>query len=144
MVPHVSQGKVVLMENRTGENDTQEHTQIVGSSSMVQHGIVYLIMVKALIFVVKNICIGSKIIISCIGSKIISKIIINKKIISFPLLESRFWIFFIIAYSYQFDYISGEMIVVDCEKNYEFPSNNVAVTCNNGTWTQIPRCQPAR
>ncbi|CAH0717600.1 unnamed protein product, partial [Brenthis ino] len=75
VVPHVSQGKVVLMENRTGENDTQEHTQIVGSSSMVQH---------------------------------------------------------------------GEMILVDCEKNYEFPSNNVAVTCNNGTWTQIPRCQPAR
>ncbi|XP_047540229.1 uncharacterized protein LOC125073443 isoform X1 [Vanessa atalanta] len=75
VVPHVSQGKVVLMENRTGENETQEHTQIVGSSSMVQH---------------------------------------------------------------------GEMILVDCEKNYEFPSNNVAVTCNNGTWTQIPRCQPAR
>ncbi|XP_045762822.1 uncharacterized protein LOC123865673 [Maniola jurtina] len=75
VVPHVSQGKVVLMENRTGENDTQEHTQIVGSSSMVQH---------------------------------------------------------------------GEMIMVDCEKNYEFPSNQVAVSCNNGTWTQIPRCQPAR
>ncbi|CAG9571132.1 unnamed protein product [Danaus chrysippus] len=75
VVPHVSQGKVVLMENRTNDNETKEHTQIVGSSSMVQH---------------------------------------------------------------------GEMIVVDCEKNYEFPSNNVAVTCNNGTWTQIPRCQPAR
>ncbi|XP_072947913.1 sushi, von Willebrand factor type A, EGF and pentraxin domain-containing protein 1 [Epargyreus clarus] len=75
VVPHVSQGKVVLMENRTGGNDTHEHTQIVGSSSMVQH---------------------------------------------------------------------GDMIVVDCEKNYEFPSNNLAVICNNGTWTQIPRCQPAR
>ncbi|CAH2250497.1 jg9593 [Pararge aegeria aegeria] len=77
VVPHVSQGKVVLMENKTGENDTdtQEHTQIVGSSSMVQH---------------------------------------------------------------------GEMIMVDCEKNYEFPSNIVTVSCNNGTWTQIPRCQPAR
>lgn len=39
---------------------------------------------------------------------------------------------------------TGEIIIVDCEKNYEFPSNNAAVTCNNGTWTQIPRCQPAR
>ncbi|CAH2986746.1 unnamed protein product [Chilo suppressalis] len=76
VVPHVSQGRVVLVENKTGENYTQEgNTQIVGSSSMVQH---------------------------------------------------------------------GEIIVVDCEKNYEFPSNNAAVTCNNGTWTQIPRCQPAR
>ncbi|KAM3956627.1 LOW QUALITY PROTEIN: hig-anchoring scaffold protein, partial [Aphomia sociella] len=76
VVPHVSQGRVVLVENKTGENDTHEsNTQIVGSSSMVQH---------------------------------------------------------------------GEIILVDCEKNYEFPSNNAAVTCNNGTWTQIPRCQPAR
>ncbi|XP_041978220.1 uncharacterized protein LOC121732407 isoform X2 [Aricia agestis] len=75
VVPHVSQGRVVMMENRTGDNDTHEQTQIVGSSSMVQH---------------------------------------------------------------------GEMIMVECEKNYEFPSNNLAVTCNNGTWTQIPRCQPAR
>ncbi|CAG4983211.1 unnamed protein product [Parnassius apollo] len=40
--------------------------------------------------------------------------------------------------------IPGDVILVDCEKNYEFPSNNVAVNCNNGTWTQIPRCQPAR
>ncbi|XP_060807330.1 uncharacterized protein LOC106139408, partial [Amyelois transitella] len=76
VVPHVSQGRVVLVENKTGENDTNEgNTQIVGSSSMVQH---------------------------------------------------------------------GEIIYVDCEKDYEFPSNNAAVTCNNGTWTQIPRCQPAR
>ncbi|XP_038218678.1 uncharacterized protein LOC119837224 isoform X1 [Zerene cesonia] len=75
VVPHVSQGRVVLMENKTSENDTQDHTQIVGSSTMVQH---------------------------------------------------------------------GEMIVVECEKDYEFPSMNAAITCNNGTWTQIPRCQPAR
>ncbi|XP_049879785.1 uncharacterized protein LOC126376459 isoform X2 [Pectinophora gossypiella] len=76
VVPHVSQGRVVLMENKTGENETVEgNTQIVGSSSMVQH---------------------------------------------------------------------GEVIIVDCEENYEFPSTNAAVTCNNGTWTQIPRCQPAR
>ncbi|KAJ0171288.1 hypothetical protein K1T71_012838 [Dendrolimus kikuchii] len=76
VVPHVSQGRIVLVENKTGDNNTQEaNTQIVGSSSMVQH---------------------------------------------------------------------GEIILVDCEKNYEFPSNNVAVTCNNGTWSQIPRCQPAR
>ncbi|XP_063369637.1 uncharacterized protein LOC134657962 [Cydia amplana] len=76
VVPHVSQGHIRLVENKTGENETQEeNTQIVGSSSMVQH---------------------------------------------------------------------GEIILVDCEKNYEFPSNNAAVTCNNGTWTQIPRCSPAR
>ncbi|XP_053618316.1 uncharacterized protein Hasp isoform X2 [Plodia interpunctella] len=76
VVPHVSQGRVVLVENKTGDNDTSEgNTQIVGSSSMVQH---------------------------------------------------------------------GEIILVDCEKDYEFPSNNAAVTCNNGTWTQIPRCTPAR
>ncbi|CAH2056897.1 unnamed protein product, partial [Iphiclides podalirius] len=75
VVPHVSQGRVVRVENKTGDNKTQEFTQIVGSSTMVQH---------------------------------------------------------------------GEVIIVDCEKNYEFPSNNVAVNCNNGTWTQIPRCQPAR
>ncbi|XP_073962964.1 uncharacterized protein [Choristoneura fumiferana] len=76
LVPHVSQGKIRLVENKTGDNETaEESTQIVGSSSMVQH---------------------------------------------------------------------GEIILVDCEKNYEFPSNNAAVTCNNGTWTQIPRCTPAR
>ncbi|XP_045513614.1 uncharacterized protein LOC123707539 isoform X2 [Pieris brassicae] len=75
VVPHVSQGSVVLMENKTSENDTQEHTQIVRSSTMVQH---------------------------------------------------------------------GEIIVVECENDYEFPSTNTAITCNNGTWTQIPRCQPAR
>lgn len=33
---------------------------------------------------------------------------------------------------------------MECEQNYEFISNNPAVTCNNGTWTQIPKCQPAR
>ncbi|VVC93465.1 unnamed protein product [Leptidea sinapis] len=75
VVPHVSQGRVVLMENKTQDNETQEHTQIVGSSTMVQH---------------------------------------------------------------------GEIIVVECEKDYEFPSTSAAITCNNGTWTQIPRCQPAR
>ncbi|GBP40693.1 hypothetical protein EVAR_36429_1 [Eumeta japonica] len=76
VVPHVSQGKIVLVENKTRDNETTEGTtQIVGSSSMVQH---------------------------------------------------------------------GELILVDCENNYEFPSNNAAVSCNNGTWTQIPRCLPAR
>ncbi|XP_012545704.3 uncharacterized protein LOC101741571 isoform X2 [Bombyx mori] len=77
VVPHVSQGRIVLVNNETTNDNTTEqpNTQIVGSSSMVQH---------------------------------------------------------------------GEIIMVDCEKNYEFPSNNAAVTCKNGTWTQIPRCQPAR
>lgn len=41
-------------------------------------------------------------------------------------------------------FLTGEALIVLCEKNYEFLSNNPAVTCNNGTWTQIPKCQPAR
>ncbi|XP_046420389.1 protein lev-9-like [Neodiprion fabricii] len=38
----------------------------------------------------------------------------------------------------------GERLVVDCQTNYEFPSNRTPVECNNGTWTVIPRCKPAR
>ncbi|XP_034243418.1 uncharacterized protein LOC117646517 isoform X1 [Thrips palmi] len=38
----------------------------------------------------------------------------------------------------------GEQLVVHCEPRYEFLNNGTPVTCNNGTWTQIPKCQPAR
>lgn len=38
----------------------------------------------------------------------------------------------------------GEKLVVICQTNYEFPSYRMPVICNNGTWTNIPRCKPAR
>ncbi|XP_008552444.1 uncharacterized protein LOC103574714 [Microplitis demolitor] len=38
----------------------------------------------------------------------------------------------------------GERIYVHCIENYEFAANNTPVTCNNGTWTIIPSCTPAR
>ncbi|XP_026477208.1 CUB and sushi domain-containing protein 1-like [Ctenocephalides felis] len=39
----------------------------------------------------------------------------------------------------------GEGLTVECDANYEFPQAGLApVTCNNGTWTLIPRCVPAR
>ncbi|XP_021914139.1 sushi, von Willebrand factor type A, EGF and pentraxin domain-containing protein 1 isoform X2 [Zootermopsis nevadensis] len=39
----------------------------------------------------------------------------------------------------------GEKLSVDCEQRYEFlAANSTPVECNNGTWTHIPRCEPAR
>lgn len=38
----------------------------------------------------------------------------------------------------------GEELTVDCEPSYEFLSSHLAVVCNNGTWTHIPKCHPAR
>ncbi|KAG8223021.1 hypothetical protein J437_LFUL001343, partial [Ladona fulva] len=38
----------------------------------------------------------------------------------------------------------GEVLTVVCEPRYELSHNNSPITCNNGTWTYIPRCQPAR
>ncbi|KAL1454321.1 hypothetical protein WDU94_010593, partial [Cyamophila willieti] len=40
----------------------------------------------------------------------------------------------------------GDQLVVHCENMYEpAPSfNNTPVQCSNGTWTHIPKCQPAR
>ena len=38
----------------------------------------------------------------------------------------------------------GENITVDCNGNYELASNSTPIMCNNGTWTQIPKCEPAR
>ncbi|KAE8747215.1 hypothetical protein FOCC_FOCC006082 [Frankliniella occidentalis] len=36
----------------------------------------------------------------------------------------------------------GEQLMVRCEPRYEFLNNGTPVLCNNGTWTQIPKCQP--
>lgn len=38
----------------------------------------------------------------------------------------------------------GEALTVDCDPQYEFLASLQPVTCNNGTWTQIPKCEPAR
>ncbi|GLH01650.1 Locomotion-related protein Hikaru genki, partial [Gryllus bimaculatus] len=38
----------------------------------------------------------------------------------------------------------GEKLAVECQPHYEFPGNHTPVVCNNGTWTHIPRCEPAR
>ncbi|XP_068084486.1 sushi, von Willebrand factor type A, EGF and pentraxin domain-containing protein 1 [Anabrus simplex] len=38
----------------------------------------------------------------------------------------------------------GEKLRVLCEPRYEFLANSTPVACNNGTWTHIPRCEPAR
>ncbi|XP_017775518.1 PREDICTED: CUB and sushi domain-containing protein 3 isoform X2 [Nicrophorus vespilloides] len=38
----------------------------------------------------------------------------------------------------------GESLTVECDAQYEFFGSYAPVTCNNGTWTQIPKCQPAR
>lgn len=38
----------------------------------------------------------------------------------------------------------GENIVITCSSNYEIPSNKTPIDCHNGTWSQIPKCEPAR
>ncbi|CAH1127522.1 unnamed protein product [Ceutorhynchus assimilis] len=38
----------------------------------------------------------------------------------------------------------GEILTVDCDPKYEFISTLLNVTCNNGTWTQMPKCEPAK
>ncbi|XP_017883108.1 uncharacterized protein LOC108626764 [Ceratina calcarata] len=38
----------------------------------------------------------------------------------------------------------GERLLVYCEENYEFAANSTPVTCNNGTWSIVPSCSPAR
>ncbi|XP_030753340.1 uncharacterized protein LOC115880296 [Sitophilus oryzae] len=40
--------------------------------------------------------------------------------------------------------VHGEVLAVECEAKYEFISTLAHVSCNNGTWTQMPRCEPAR
>ncbi|XP_049790095.1 sushi, von Willebrand factor type A, EGF and pentraxin domain-containing protein 1-like [Schistocerca nitens] len=37
----------------------------------------------------------------------------------------------------------GERLFVKCDPMYEFPANRTPI-CNNGTWTVMPRCGPAR
>lgn len=39
----------------------------------------------------------------------------------------------------------GTILEVICDTHYEFPINSLSPpTCNNGTWSTIPRCVPAR
>ncbi|XP_056646421.1 sushi, von Willebrand factor type A, EGF and pentraxin domain-containing protein 1 isoform X5 [Diorhabda sublineata] len=38
----------------------------------------------------------------------------------------------------------GEALSVDCDPHYEFLASLSPVTCNNGTWTSMPKCDPAR
>ncbi|PBC31645.1 Sushi, von Willebrand factor type A, EGF and pentraxin domain-containing protein [Apis cerana cerana] len=38
----------------------------------------------------------------------------------------------------------GERLLVSCEENYEFAANSTPVVCNNGTWSIVPSCSPAR
>lgn len=38
----------------------------------------------------------------------------------------------------------GEALTVECDPQYEFLASLSPVTCNNGTWTSIPKCEPAR
>ncbi|XP_044746690.1 complement factor H isoform X3 [Coccinella septempunctata] len=40
--------------------------------------------------------------------------------------------------------VHGEELVVECDQQYEFLGSLSPVSCNNGTWTQIPKCEPAR
>ncbi|CAG9821323.1 unnamed protein product [Phaedon cochleariae] len=39
---------------------------------------------------------------------------------------------------------NGSELSVECDPNYEFLASLSQVTCNNGTWTFIPKCEPAR
>ena len=36
----------------------------------------------------------------------------------------------------------GTQVIVECENRYEPSNNSSPVTCNNGTWSYIPKCQP--
>ncbi|XP_011341700.1 uncharacterized protein LOC105281865 isoform X2 [Ooceraea biroi] len=38
----------------------------------------------------------------------------------------------------------GERLLVTCIQNYEFAANSTPVLCNNGTWSIVPSCSPAR
>ncbi|XP_066582959.1 uncharacterized protein [Prorops nasuta] len=38
----------------------------------------------------------------------------------------------------------GEQLLVSCVQNYEFTANSTPVLCNNGTWSIVPSCSPAR
>jgi len=38
----------------------------------------------------------------------------------------------------------GEAIDVNCTENYEVRSDSEPIVCNNGTWSKIPKCVPAR
>ena len=33
---------------------------------------------------------------------------------------------------------------ISCEENYELAASSLPIQCDNGTWTQEPKCEPAR
>lgn len=38
----------------------------------------------------------------------------------------------------------GESISIECSHNYELEGNVTQITCNNGTFDRMPKCEPAR
>jgi hypothetical protein len=38
----------------------------------------------------------------------------------------------------------GDNMTVNCDDNYELAASASPIACTNGTWSQIPRCEPAR
>lgn len=38
--------------------------------------------------------------------------------------------------------LHGEHLSLECEPRYEPTLNNTPITCNNGTWTHMPKCVP--
>ena len=46
--------------------------------------------------------------------------------------------------SYRNTVMHGENITVECNHNYELEGNVTQITCNNGTFDRMPKCEPAR
>lgn len=38
----------------------------------------------------------------------------------------------------------GKELILQCEQRYEANTSDSPVVCNNGSWTQIPRCIPGK
>jgi len=38
----------------------------------------------------------------------------------------------------------GELLEINCTKNYEVKTDGQSIVCNNGTWSKVPKCFPAR
>lgn len=46
--------------------------------------------------------------------------------------------------SYRNTVMHGENITIECNHNYELEGNVTQITCNNGTFDRMPKCEPAR
>ena len=44
--------------------------------------------------------------------------------------------------SYRNSVMHGEHISVQCTRNFELEGNVTQITCNNGTFDRMPRCEP--